>query len=257
MRRSGDGIHRVSTAAIELIGLRKSYGTRTALAGLTWSIGRACFCALLGPNGAGKSTLFQLLTGLFAPDAGQARIAGNDIRTQPVAALASLGVVFQQPALDLDLSVAHNLRFHAALHGLPRRVADERIEQGCAALGLHSDLNRVARELSGGSRRKVELVRALLHRPAVLLMDEASVGLDPASRRDLRRALRSDIAARGTTVLWATHLVDEAQDADRLIVLHQGRTLADGTPEEVTYTLGGPSLESAFIHRTQPTKETA
>ncbi len=247
----------MSDAAIELIGLTKRYGARTALDGLTLSIGRACFCALLGPNGAGKSTLFQLLTGLFAADAGQARIAGHDIRTHPVAALSALGVVFQQPALDLDLSVERNLRFHAALHGLPRRVADERIEQGCAALGLGSDRARKARELSGGNRRKVELVRALLHRPAVLLMDEASVGLDPAARRDLLHALRDDIAARATTVLWATHLVTEAQDADRVLVLHQGRLLADGTPDAVTRALGGPSLETAFIRSTQTRKEAA
>ena len=247
----------MSSAAIELSNLTKRYGARTALDALTLSIDRACFCALLGPNGAGKSTLFQLLTGLFAADAGQARIAGHDIRTAPVAALAALGVVFQQPALDLDLSVERNLRFHAALHGLPRRVTDERIDQGCASLGLSRERDRPARELSGGNRRKVELVRALLHRPAVLLMDEASVGLDPASRRDLLAALRADIGARGTTALWATHLVEEALPADRVLVLHQGRLLADGTPDEVTLALGGPSLESAFIHSTQVRKEAA
>jgi ABC-2 type transport system ATP-binding protein len=247
----------LSDAAIELQGLSKRYGARVALDALTLAIAPGCFCALLGPNGAGKSTLFQLLTGLFAADAGQALIAGHDIRTQPVAALATLGVVFQQPALDLDLSVERNLRFHAALHGLPRRVADERIAQGCAALGLSAERTRAARELSGGNRRKVELVRALLHRPAVLLMDEASVGLDPASRRDLLAALRADIAARGTTVLWATHLVEEAHDADRVLVLHQGRLLADGTPDDVTRALGGPSLEAAFIHSTTQVRKEA
>jgi ABC-2 type transport system ATP-binding protein len=237
-------------AAIDLRGLTKRYGARTALDTLTLAIAPGCFCALLGPNGAGKSTLFQLLTGLFAADAGQALIAGHDIRTQPVAALASLGVVFQQPALDLDLSVERNLRFHAALHGLQRRVADERIAQGCAALGIEQDRARAVRELSGGTRRRVELVRALLHRPAVLLMDEASVGLDPASRRALLTALRADIAARSTTVLWATHLVEEALGADRVLVLHQGKLLADGTPADVTAALGGATLEAGFIQRT-------
>ena len=241
--------------AIELRSLTKRYGARTALDGLTLSIAPRCFCALLGPNGAGKSTLFQILTGLFAADAGQALIAGHDIRTQPVAALAALGVVFQQSALDLDLSVERNLRFHAALHGLPRRVADERIEQGCAALGIATDRQRAVRELSGGNRRKVELVRALLHRPAVLLMDEASVGLDPASRRDLLAALRADIAERATTVLWATHLVEEAQGADRVLVLHHGKLLADGTPADVSAALGGTTLEAGFIQRTRPTQK--
>jgi ABC-2 type transport system ATP-binding protein len=240
-----------SLPAIELRGLTKRYGARTAVDALSLSIAAGTFVALLGPNGAGKSTLFQMLTGLFAADAGQALIAGHSISSQPVMALAALGVVFQQPSLDLDLSVDRNLRFHAALHGLPRRVADERIEQGCAALGLGSDRRRAVRELSGGNRRKVELVRALLHRPAVLLMDEASVGLDPASRRDLLAALRADVAARGTAVLWATHLVEEAEQADRVLVLHQGTLMADGTPAEVTSALGGATLEAGFIARTQ------
>jgi ABC-2 type transport system ATP-binding protein len=242
--------------AIELQQLTKRYGAQTALDGLSLQIAPRCFTALLGPNGAGKSTLFQILTGLFAADGGEAFIAGHSIRQQPVAALAALGVVFQQSSLDLDLSVERNLRFHTALHGLARAVASERIEQGCAALGIAKDRQRAVRELSGGNRRKVELVRALLHRPAVLLMDEASVGLDPASRRDLLAALRADVAARGTTVLWATHLVEEAQGADRVLVLHRGQLIADGTPAEVTSALGEPTLESGFIRRTAaPRKE--
>jgi ABC-2 type transport system ATP-binding protein len=239
-----------SAAAIELRGLTKRYGAHTAVDDLTLAIEPQTFVALLGPNGAGKSTLFQMLTGLFAADAGAALIAGHDIRTQPVAALARIGVVFQQASLDLDLSVERNLRFHAALHGLPRALADERIAQGCAALGIDKDRARTVRELSGGNRRKVELVRALLHRPAVLLMDEASVGLDPASRRDLLAAIRTEVAAHRTAVLWATHLVGEAEQADRVLVLHQGKLLADGTPAEVTQLLGAATLEAGFIQRT-------
>jgi ABC-2 type transport system ATP-binding protein len=236
--------------AVELNGLTKRYGARTAVDGLTLALERGSFVALLGPNGAGKSTLFQLLTGLFAADAGEARIAGHSIRHDAVAALRHIGVVFQQPSLDLDLSVERNLRFHADLHGLPRDVARERIAAGCAALGIVADLPRAARELSGGNRRKVELVRALLHRPAVLLMDEASVGLDPKSRRDLLAALRADVAARASCVLWATHLVEEAEAADRVLVLHQGQLLADGAPAAVTAALGEATLEAGFIART-------
>ena len=237
--------------AIELNGLTKRYGSRVALDGLTLSLAAASFVALLGPNGAGKSTLFQLLTGLFHADAGEARIAGFSIQRDAVAALRHVGVVFQQPAIDLDLSVERNLRFHADLHGLPRALADERIAAGCIALGIEAERPRVARELSGGTRRKVELVRALLHRPTVLLMDEASVGLDPQSRRDLLAAVRADVGARHTCVLWATHLVEEAGAADRVLVLHQGRLLADGTPAAVTATLGAATLEAGFIARTQ------
>ena len=238
-------------APVELHGLTKRYGSRVALDNLTLSLAAASFVALLGPNGAGKSTLFQLLTGLFVADAGEAAIAGHSIRRDAVAALRHIGVVFQQPALDLDLSVDRNLRFHADLHGLPRAVAGERIAAGCAALGIEADRPRLVRELSGGTRRKIELVRALLHQPAVLLMDEASVGLDPKSRRDLLAALRADVTERSSCVLWATHLVEEAVGADRVLVLHQGRLLADGTPAAVTAALGEATLEAGFIARTQ------
>ena len=244
------------SSAVELSGLTKRYGSRVALDGLTLALAGGSFIALLGPNGAGKSTLFQLLTGLFVADAGQARIAGHSIAREPVAALRQIGVVFQQTALDLDLSVDRNLRFHADLHGLPRALASARIAEGCAALGLEAERQRPVRELSGGTRRKVELVRALLHRPAVLLMDEASVGLDPKSRRDLLAALRADVAERRSCVLWATHLVEEAADADRVLVLHQGRLVADGTPAAVTALLGHTTLEAGFIARTQATAKT-
>ena len=238
-------------AVVELLGLSKRYGARTALDGLTLSLAAGSFNALLGPNGAGKSTLFQLLTGLFRADAGEARIAGHSIASDAVAALRQIGVVFQQSSLDLDLSVERNLRFHADLHGLPRRLADERIADGCKALGIEAERARTVRELSGGTRRKVELVRALLHHPAVLLMDEASVGLDPKSRRDLLAALRADVSARGSCVLWATHLVEEAVGADRVLILHQGKLLADGAPAAVTAALGEATLEAGFIARTQ------
>lgn len=230
--------------------LTKRYGERTALAGLSLAIPAGQFVALLGPNGAGKSTLFQVLTGLFVADEGEVEVAQQSLRHAAVKALAHIGVVFQQMSLDLDLSVRRNLRFHADLHGLRRATADERIAAGCAALGTTADLDRPVRELSGGNRRKVELVRALLHRPALLLMDEPTVGLDPKSRRDLLAAVRADVAERGTSVLWATHLVEEAEAADRVLVLHRGRVLADGSPQAVQQQLGGNTLEAGFIQAT-------
>ena len=236
--------------ALAVVHLIKRYGMRNALAGLSFTLPEGCFAALLGPNGAGKSTLFQVLSGLFVADAGEAHVSGLSLRRQAVASLRRLGVVFQQMSLDLDLSVASNLRFHADLQGLPRALAQQRIDEDCRAIGLGGDLDRPVRELSGGNRRKVELVRALLHRPAVLLMDEPTVGLDPKSRRDLIAAVRADVRSRGSTVLWATHLVEEADGADRVLVLHQGRLLADGSPQEVCASLGGASLEQAFLHAT-------
>ena len=236
---------------LSVAGLTQRYGERAALQSLSLALRPGEFTALLGPNGAGKSTLFQVLTGLFAADEGEVEVAGHSLRHAAPAALRHIGVVFQQISLDLDLSVRRNLLFHADLHGLPRALARERIAEDSARFGLAAaDLDRKARELSGGNRRKVELVRAGLHRPAVLLMDEATVGLDPQSRRDLLAALREDVRTRGVCVLWATHWVEEAEPADRVLVLHQGRLLADGTPAAVTAALGGATLEQGFIART-------
>jgi len=235
---------------LDVQSLTKRYGARTALDGLSLRLAAGTTTALLGPNGAGKSTLFQVLTGLFIADGGDVRVAGHSLRDDAVAALAHIGVVFQQMSLDLDLSVVRNLRFHADLHGLPRALAAQRISDGINAAGLAKDSDRLVRELSGGNRRKVELVRALLHRPDLLLMDEPTVGLDPKSRRELLATIRADVAARGSSVLWATHLVEEAVDADRVLVLHQGRLLADGSAAEVAAALGGGSLEEAFIRAT-------
>ena len=244
-----------TSPALHLSGLVKRYGQRLALDGLSLDLHAGTLAVLLGPNGAGKSTLFQVLTGLFGADAGEVTVQGHSLRHAAPAALAHIGVVFQQMSLDLDLSVQRNLQFHADLHGLPRATAKQRIADGCAAAGLSADLGRAVRELSGGNRRKVELVRALLHRPGLVLMDEPTVGLDPKSRRDLMATIRAYLAERagsvgacvGACVLWATHLVEEAAAADRVLVLHRGRLMADGTPEAVGASLGGGSLEEAFI----------
>ena len=235
---------------LQLLSLSKHYAERKALNALSLTVDAGVFAVLLGPNGAGKSTLFQVLTGLFAADEGDVRVNGHSLRSHAVAALRDIGVVFQQMSLDLDLSVQRNLRFHADLHGLPRALAAQRILDGCAGAGLSADLQRPVRELSGGNRRKVELVRALLHRPGLLLMDEPTVGLDPKSRRDLRAGVMADVRARQSSVLWATHLVEEAEAADRVIVLHKGQLLADGTPAAVASVLGGGTLEEAFIRAT-------
>lgn len=236
-------------AILSLHEVRKSYGAREALRGVSLEVAPGEFVALLGPNGAGKSTLFQLLTGLFNADSGTLAVCGHDIRRNPVAALAAIGVVFQQSTLDLDLGVAANLKFHACLHGLGGGRARERIADALQRLGLAERAGDPVRELSGGNRRKVELARALVHEPAVLLMDEATVGLDPASRRQLLDEVLA-LRTRGVGVLWATHLVDEAEAADRVIVLHQGRILAQGRPFELAEAAGAATLAEAFLQMT-------
>jgi ABC-2 type transport system ATP-binding protein len=236
--------------ALVLEGVVKTYGAIRAVDGVSLEASAGEFIALLGPNGAGKTTLFQLLSGLFVPDAGRIEIMGHDMRRDPVPALALLGIVFQQPTLDLELSVTGNLLFHAGLHGIPRAVAKARIAHELKRLGLAERAHDKAAQLSGGNRRRVELARALLHEPRVLLMDEATVGLDPASRSDLLKLMLSLRAERSVAVLWATHLCDEVSDADRVVVLHRGKVVADTTPARLVADAGATTIEQAFLAMT-------
>jgi ABC-2 type transport system ATP-binding protein len=228
----------------------KRFSTVTALDHVSLQVAPSEFVALLGQNGAGKTTLFQLLSGLFVADSGSIHIYGHDIGRDPVPALAGLGIVFQQPTLDLDISVRANLRFHGGLHGLPARLQDDRLTEVMARLGLSAMANRKVRELSGGNRRRVELARALMHEPRLLLMDEPTVGLDPASRRDLLRHVM-ELRGRGVGVLWATHLVDEAEDADRIVILHRGKVLREGVATALTKETGAGNLAAAFMALTE------
>jgi ABC-2 type transport system ATP-binding protein len=241
-----------SAPALMLDNVVKTYGAIRAVDGVSLTVVAGEFIALLGPNGAGKTTLFQLLSGLFVPDSGRIEIMGHDMLHDPVPALARLGIVFQQPTLDLELSVTGNLLFHAGLHGIPRAVAKPRIEKELARFGLGERAHDKAARLSGGNRRRLELARALLHEPRVLLMDEATVGLDPASRSDLLKLILAMRAERSVAVLWATHLCDEVPNADRVVVLDHGKVLADATPAQLVANAGTATIEQAFLAMTGP-----
>jgi len=234
--------------------ISKRYGPQVALDQLSFDIQASEFCVLLGPNGAGKSTLFQVLTGLFSPDNGDVELFGASMRKNPQKVLADLGVVFQQQSLDMDLSVCRNLMFHAQLHGLIWRQIENQAKALLAQLGLPDAWEKPVRALSGGNRRKVELARALLHQPSLILMDEPTVGLDPKSRRDLLEAVTRQVRDHQRMVLWATHLVEEASQADRVLVLNHGKLIASGSPEEVRQRLGAETLEQGFIQITQPNR---
>jgi ABC-2 type transport system ATP-binding protein len=233
--------------ALEVSDLSFAYGAREALRQIGFSLPAGRFAALLGPNGAGKSTLIALLTRLYDVQRGEIRVGGHSLQGAPRQALRQLGVVFQQSTLDLDLSVEQNLRYHLALHGFARRQADVRIELELARQHLTERRHERVRNLNGGHRRRVEIARALLHEPRLLLLDEPSVGLDPASRQALGEHIRQLCREQGISVLWTTHLLDEVQPFDDLLIVHQGRLVASGRAEAVSLEHGG-SLGSAF-HR--------
>jgi len=236
--------------ALSIAGLSHCYGPRRALADIDFTVAPASFTALLGLNGAGKSTLFSLVTRLFGIQQGHIGIFGHDIAREPGEALRLLGVVFQPRTLDLDLSVMQNLLYHAALHGIDRRQARLRGAEVLARIGLDDRAGSKVRDLSGGQMRRLEIARALLHRPRLLLLDEATVGLDVKARADILMHVRRLVSEQGIGVLWATHLFDEITASDALVVLHQGRILARGQVARVVAEAGAPDLNAAFMRLT-------
>jgi len=227
-----------------------SYGARRALDDVTFAVAPATFAVLLGLNGAGKSTLFSLIVRLYAVQQGRIRIFGHDVARASSEALRMIGVVFQPRTLDLDLSVAQNLIYHAALHGIGKRAASTRIDDVLARIGLSERADDKVRTLSGGQMRRLEIARALLHRPRLLVLDEPTVGLDIKSRADILRHVRALVADDGVSVLWATHLIDEAAEDDDVIVLHHGRVLAQGPVARVVSDTGAADLRAAFTSLT-------
>lgn len=227
-------------------GLRHAFGARKALSDVSLSVGAGDFTVLLGLNGAGKTTLFALITRLYHSRAGTIRVFGHDLQKDAQAALRRMGVVFQQSTLDLDLTIEQNLFYHAALHGMPRGAAMVRIGEELERIGLAARRRERVRLLSGGQRRRVELARALIHNPSLLLLDEPTVGLDMASRQFLLEHVRALCHSRGLGVLWATHLIDEAAPDSRIIILHQGRVVTAGPHAAILAEAGETTLKAAF-----------
>ncbi|BBL70079.1 ABC transporter ATP-binding protein [Methylogaea oryzae] len=238
------------TTALKIDHLSYAYGKKAALDGVGFAVEAGQCCILLGPNGAGKSTLFALITHLYDSRDGRIAIAGFDVKSQSRPALARLGVVFQQPTLDMDLSVTQNLRYHAALHGIGRKEADARIQEELERQGMYERRFEKVRQLNGGHRRRVEIARALLHKPSLLLLDEPTVGLDVPSRKAIVDYVHHLAAEQGIAVLWASHLIDEIYPSDRLIVLHQGKVRAQGAVPDVLQAANAADIAAAFRYYT-------
>ena len=235
-----------SVPALEISGVSHSYGSRLALDDVSFAVPQGSFTALLGPNGAGKSTLFSLITRLYNTRQGEISILGHKLSQEPGEALRRLGVVFQARTLDLDLSIRQNLAYHAALHGLPGRVARARTEEILRGSDLMERLGEKARNLSGGQLRRVEVVRAFMHSPELILFDEPTVGLDIGSRAEIVAEIRRLVRQEGVSVLWATHLIDEVEASDRVVVLHKGKVLAEGGVAAIVAEQGAGSIRDAF-----------
>jgi ABC-2 type transport system ATP-binding protein len=238
-------------AGVEIENLRYAYGAKPALDGISLSIRPGRFTAILGPNGAGKSTLFALLCGLIASREGRIRVLGADMSKTPRAALSQMGIVFQQQTLDLDLSVAQNMAYFGALRGLSATERKRRSGRSLERMGLAGREQEKARVLNGGHRRRLEIARALLCEPNLLLLDEPTVGLDVPSRAALVEHVHRLCADSRLTVLWATHLVDEIWPNDDLVVLHQGRVRAAGAVADVLDETGCANVNGAFAALTK------
>ena len=237
--------------ALSIEDLSFSYSGNKALDHVGFNIQSGECTLLLGPNGAGKSTLFALITRLYDARSGRIELCGFDIKKQTGKALARLGVVFQQSTLDMDLTVMQNLGYHAALHGMGHKLAKQRIQQELERLNMVDRRFEKIRQLNGGHRRRVEIARALLHKPSLLLLDEPTVGLDVPSRQDIVEHVHRLAKDESMAVLWASHLIDEIYPDDRLIILHKGQIKATGSVDEVLQQTGATTIKDAFYALTQ------
>lgn len=252
----GTGGKTMSTAALKIEAVSFAYGEKPVLQHIAFTVPAGQCSVLLGPNGAGKSTLFALITRLYDTHEGRIELCGFDIKKHSAKALAKLGVVFQQSTLDMDLTVMQNLHYHAALHGMGRKLANSRIREELERLQMYERRAEKVRQLNGGHRRRVEIARALLHKPALLLLDEPTVGLDVPSRQSIVEHVHKLSADRRLGVLWATHLIDEIYPGDHMIVLHQGAIRAQGSVDSILQETQCGSVQGAFFKLTQRGAET-
>lgn len=242
----GAGGGREAAAALVVNNVSHSFGDKTVLDSVSLTVPQGAFVVLLGLNGAGKSTLFSLITRLYDNVTGEITIRGYDVRRRPTLALQKLGVVFQSRTLDVDLSLLQNLKYHAALHGFSGRDATQRANDALAIVGMADRAHEKIRALSGGQARRVEIARSLMHRPDLLLLDEATVGLDIGSRESVMKIVRGLVDSRGLGVLWATHLMDEVKSSDHVVVLHKGKMLFTGATPAFLSKTGENSVINAF-----------
>ena len=232
--------------ALEITEVSHYFGSFCALDNVSVEISPGDFTVLLGLNGAGKTTLYSLITRLYNNISGSVKIYGYDVRDQSSEALKNIGVVFQQPTLDLDLSIKENLHYHASLHGISVKQASRRIEDEMNRINMLEKINMKVRSLSGGQRRRVEIARSLLHKPKLLLLDEPTVGLDIGSRQMILSHVKQLCKEENLAVLWATHLIDEIDKGENVIIIDKGKILVSGEVSIVTKKAKAKNIRDAF-----------
>ncbi len=232
--------------ALDINNVSHNFGDFTALDDVSLKINPGDFTVLLGLNGAGKTTLYSLITRLYNNNSGSIKIHNFDVRDQSSDALKNIGVVFQQPTLDLDLSVEENLHYHSSLHGISKSVANARIKDEINRINLSDKLKNKVRSLSGGQRRRVEIARSLIHKPKLLLLDEPTVGLDIGSRQMILKHVKSLCKKGELAVLWATHLIDEIDKGEKVVIIHKGKVLESGGVASIVKKTKKKNIREAF-----------
>ena len=237
---------------IRITGLSKHFGKLRAVDNISLDVKEGEVFALLGPNGAGKTTTISMLCGLLKPTSGKATVAGFDAQTEPLKVRQAIGVVFQAPSVDDLLSGRENLEMHALLYGVPAKGRKERIDDMLSLVGLTDRQNSPVKEYSGGMRKRLELARGILHEPAILFLDEPTVGLDPQTRQHIWQYIQKLSKREGTTVVFTTHYLEEAEQfADRVAIIDHGKIVAVGTPHELVESMGG---DVALLKSPEPKK---
>jgi len=234
------------SVALDIENVSHNFGEFEALCNVSLKIQSGDFTVLLGLNGAGKTTLYSLITRLYNNKTGSIKIFGFDVRLESTKALRNIGVVFQQPTLDLDLSVRENLFYHSSLHGISRKEAEIRILDEIERIDLKEKLKSKVRSLSGGQKRRVEIARALLHKPKLLLLDEPTVGLDIGSRQMILKHVKTLCKKKKLAVLWATHLIDEIDRGEKVVIIDKGAVLKSGAVSEVVKKTKTKNIREAF-----------
>lgn len=238
------------SAAVRVDGLGLAYGSQVALEDVSLTVARGSSFALLGPNGAGKTSLMSVLATLRAPDAGQVEVAGHNVRRAPRRVREAIGMVFQDASLDDRLSAEENLDFHGRVYGMPARARARAIDAMLALVELEDWRETIVRSFSGGMKRRLEIARALMHDPAILFLDEPTVGLDAQTRARIWTYLDHQRRERGLTLLTTTHYIEEVEEADRVCIIDKGRIIAEGAPEALKREHG-----QAFLHVTPVSPE--